>query len=230
MATCAVVLAACGGVTSPLTDGARDAGTGSGSGSGTATGTGAGGGSESGASSGSNGSSGSSGTVGDVDASTTTKTLPSGCPIDGPANGAPCSKEGLVCEYGSGPDLFCDTLATCKSGAWSVEPPGPGPGRCDGGANVAECPATLADVVAGAACASPAECLYPDGVCFCAIDHTGAPQVWTCFPQAGCPYPRPRLGTSCATVGQQCDYGLCGASQLCEPGGYWGVGTGGCHP
>jgi hypothetical protein len=92
------------------------------------------------------------------------------------------------------------------------------------------CPASSSAVPVGQACSPQMTCGYGDTVCYCYVDHTGAPQIWGCFPgQTGCPYPRPRVGSACSQAGLQCDYSSCGDSIACT-GGLWTVGNGGCHP
>jgi hypothetical protein len=149
------------------------------------------------------------------------------CPASVPAADAACSPVGLACEYGDALEFACDTVSTCAAAGWQVQSAATCSGsQPDGGT----CPATIADVPNGAACTPKGlNCEYPTGLCDCIMDHTGAPLIWTCFPQSGCPYPRPRLGDVCTTDGQQCDYGGCGLSIACSQG-TWHVGYGGCHP
>ncbi len=158
----------------------------------------------------------------------TTTTTPTPCPSSAPADGTSCSDEGLECEYGTALFFTCDVVATCTSGKWSIPPPPPNP--CSGlETNGPSCPAKRAEVEEGVACSPQAVCQYPEGVCWCASDHTGAPQIWTCYPEAGCPAQRPRLGTTCASKGLTCDYAGCGLTVACS-GGRWIEGTGACHP
>lgn len=154
-------------------------------------------------------------------------TLSAACPSSVPADGSACATNGLECEYGSFVELSCDQIATCNGGKWQVTIAA----ECNFQApDAAACPATRADVPDGTACTDMGlTCEYATGVCYCTVDHTGAPQVWTCFPTSGCPYPRPRLGETCSTDGVQCDYSTCGASVQCKDG-TWHTGNGGCHP
>jgi hypothetical protein len=141
-----------------------------------------------------------------------------------------CSTSGLSCEYGDDIFLNCDTLATCTSGMWHVTPPTNT--QCGGSTGVLQsgCPANSGMVPVGQACSPQMTCGYGDTICYCYIDHTGAPQLWGCFPvMSGCPYPRPRVGSACNQPGLQCDYSSCGDSISCT-NGLWIVGTGGCHP
>ncbi len=153
-------------------------------------------------------------------------TTSSACPSSAPTNGSSCTQNGLACEYGDFIQLACDEIATCESGSWSVTIPS----DCHVDLDAAACPATQSDVPSGDACTDLGlECDYASGVCYCTVDHTGAPQVWTCYPTTGCPYPRPRLGDTCTSEGLQCDYSTCGASVQCTDG-TWHAGNGGCHP
>jgi hypothetical protein len=153
-------------------------------------------------------------------------TLSPACPASVPDGQSACTSKGLECEYGGDNQISCDNLARCDGSKWTVTL-----SECVGSQlDASACPATLADVPQNTACTEDnLECAYATGVCFCAMDHTGASQVWACFPIAGCPYPRPRVGDTCATDAQQCDYSLCGASVMCTDG-TWHVGNGGCHP
>jgi hypothetical protein len=162
------------------------------------------------------------------------------CPPSMPATGASCTSPGLTCEYGSDQDLSCDTYSKCNSdGTWlgssSMVPQGcptqqPG---ADG------CPAAYAAVPVGNACSpSGLECGYSEGRCACTPQVSGPAKVggasptWVCeAPAAGCPEPRPRLGTSCAMDNQFCDYGSCtlpnGNALSCE-NGLWAVTPSAC--
>ena len=196
----AVAFAACGGSTSSVPGDGGTAGTDGASADGTST--------------------SDSGKSGDGSSSS------SSCPSSAPANGSSCAQNGLQCEYGDFIQLACDEIATCQSGSWSVTIPS----DCHTDIDAAACPASESDVPNGDACTDfGLMCTYATGVCYCTIDHSGAPQIWTCFPTAGCPYPRPRLGDTCTSDGLQCDYSTCGASVQCT-NGTWHEGNGGCHP
>jgi len=72
-------------------------------------------------------------------------------------------------------------------------------------------------------------CEYAQGTCICA-DGLGLPMPggpkWQCIPvQAGCPSPRPELGSPCSTPEKTiCDYGGCGGGvDMSCVGGYWAV-------
>ncbi len=149
------------------------------------------------------------------------------CPAMIPSGG--CAPNGLACEYGGDIFLSCDTLATCSAGTWQIQAPSGGTCRGATGGDDSNCPATSGAVSVGQSCATPMTCGYGATICYCYIDHSGAPQDWGCFPGAGCPFPRPRVGSVCATNGQQCEYSSCGDSIKCTAG-LWTVGNGGCHP
>jgi hypothetical protein len=126
--------------------------------------------------------------------------------------------------------MQCDTIATCTGGTWHVQPPTNTVCRGSTGGDDPGCPATSSAVPVGQSCSPQMTCGYGDTVCYCYIDHTGAPQIWGCFPAtSGCPFPRPRVGSPCTTDGLQCDYSSCGDSIACT-GGLWTVSNGGCHP
>jgi hypothetical protein len=149
------------------------------------------------------------------------------CPTKTPSGG--CTTNGLTCEYGNDILLSCDTLATCTGSTWQIQLPSGTTCRGATGGDDVNCPATSGAVPVGQACTPQMTCGYGTTICYCYIDHSGAPQDWGCFPGAGCPFPRPRVGSVCATSGLQCEYSSCGDSIECT-GGLWTVGNGGCHP
>ena len=155
-----------------------------------------------------------------------------GCPVSPPSLGAPCAKQGLACEYGSDPNVNCNTVARCQSGAWQVTPPGdlvtcPTPGIVPG------CPASFAQVPQGSVCSpNGLICGYPQGRCACTYGFGGPVPIdagsgyWHCEnPNSGCPSPRPRIGSSCSVPANVvCDYGGCilpGGTDLQCLGGVW---------
>ena len=142
------------------------------------------------------------------------------CPTSPPAGGTACPQVGLVCEYGTDANPACNEVLTCGASGWSYPPPGGT--RCPSGT----CPPTYADVPQGQVC-SPIglDCAYAHGQCNCAgtVPVSGPNPVWQCTtPAAGCPDPRPRIGSSCPQEGLSCDYGACtgGVEQQCT-GGVW---------
>jgi hypothetical protein len=162
------------------------------------------------------------------------------CPASVPGSGATCSRAGLTCEWGASNVPDCDTEATCTNGEWAVTAPNPGGLDCGGGPKIT-CPPSFASVPVGDACSPDGGyCDYPEGRCGCAagggpirlID--GSVQAfWSCQnPAAGCPKPRPLLGSSCAMEGLECDYGTCGTipggnAEQCT-GGVWVTAEVGC--
>jgi hypothetical protein len=156
-----------------------------------------------------------------------------GCPSTIPADGSSCNAGfGLTCEYGADP--HCTTMATCASEnsngtfVWFVTT---SDASCAG--NPPACAATFADVPAGQACPVDDTCTYPEGRCACDSCATSDPNIgtqWKCQTwdtPAGCPEPRPLLGTACGSEGQDCAYGgsCCsdvnvGPDMLCQSG-YW---------
>jgi hypothetical protein len=151
------------------------------------------------------------------------------CPSSPPAEGSACSRENLYCEYGTDPNLACNTVAECALGHWSVQQPY---GQCPTPPNPSACPDTFASVPVGEHCGTlvGTTCSYPQGFCGCSIGNGGpypedaaAVATWICdSPQAGCPMPRPTLGTDCSHDGLECDYSPCslpsGTSLVCQDG------------
>ena len=203
-------------------------------GSTTSTGSAGDGGAQNGASSGGNGSgngngdgNGSSGgSLNGVDG-----TLSPKCPPTAPADGTPCGNDSsIACEYGGqGVSLACSTIAVCSTeGAWSTRTPDQG---CNGvqATNAPTCPASYASLAAGDACPTNLQsaCAYPEGLCECAscaspdAGANGPIKAWSCarWPAPeGCPTPRPRAGSACATEGQSCNYtNYCSAVSLGLP-------------
>jgi hypothetical protein len=159
------------------------------------------------------------------------------CPAEVPASGTPCPTNDLTCEYGDSAEPVCNTIAQCLSSplAWTLETPDP---KCPYPAptNSPGCPASYAEVAAGAACSSGGgpgfgECWYPDGQCDCNLDLTLHSRTWSCVPQpAACPASPPRIGAPCGAAGIACNYFSCqlaGIQVECQDGVWFG-GPGGC--
>jgi hypothetical protein len=154
------------------------------------------------------------------------------CPASPPGDGGACGPQGLSCEWGSSPVEDCDTMALCNGGRWQVTTPGPGGLDCHPGPQ-ATCPSSFASVPREAHC-SPygVYCDYPEGRCACSVPpgpgfpaDASAEAEWLCQdPAAGCPQPRPPVGSVCSQDGLQCDYGACdipgGNAETCQ-GGLW---------
>jgi hypothetical protein len=138
-----------------------------------------------------------------------------------PSGGTPCPSVGLECEYGNNPNPACNDIETCEQNGWSYPTPGP---ACPTGT----CPATYADVPQGKACTPLGlDCAYAEGQCNCDTEIESANQnpVWLCTtPAAGCPDPRPTIGSACNQPNLDCDYGACtGGIELGCLDGTWQV-------
>jgi hypothetical protein len=127
----------------------------------------------------------------------------------------------MQCEYGDNANQSCNDIVTCTSnGTWSYPTPGL---PCPTGT----CPGTYSQVPQGQACQPQGlDCGYPEGQCNCDIQPESAKMspVWLCTtPAAGCPDPRPDIGTSCTLSDLvACDYGGCtGGIELACTNGTW---------
>jgi len=163
------------------------------------------------------------------------------CPAAAPTAGSMCMVDGLQCEYPRLKYLFvpqydvaCDMLVLCSGGAWtdlSITSTECNPDS----ANSTDCPAIYGDIMNGGSCPAAEKelrCRYAAGVCVCAPPLGGpvtlldAGANWGCDPGAGCPMPRPRLGSACTTV-QVCTYETCAYEETCGTSGVWqGMQTG----
>jgi hypothetical protein len=160
----------------------------------------------------------------------------SACPSTPPTAGTICTTNNLWCEYGSSPNPRCDDLWQClgrdppytwhnmtMTSTGICSPPG------------AVCPVSYAVAMATSGnCMTERICDYPEGTCLCTSFPGGNPAingpVWSCIPlSAGCPSPRPQLGSPCTTPGPLCDYGACsgGVDEQCIDG-FWAIATVGC--
>ena len=183
-----------------------------------------------------NGTSGSGGgattTTGSGGGTTTTVTLAPGCPATDPGQDAPCSKEGLLCEYGTDFNPLCNAIRVCSSGGkWASPITYGGAGTCPSTPpsvppNPAGCAETAATVPVETACSSALTCEYDGAHCFCGpfcpkfpteqqkcdadagiVDNCcdESKLAWHCFTgPAYCPNPRPRVGTACTSEGEKC--------------------------
>src|SRR5947207_2557369 len=148
-----------------------------------------------------------------------------------PSQDGSCSKNGLLCEYGSDFDPRCNTIVTCSGGKWTT-PFYPGGGmtkQCPSNPlptttpNPSDCAATRAGVPVGTMCSTKSTCAYDGSTCFCGAwcssysiqmplcDGGAMPNCcdmtvkWHCFDgPAYCPNPRPRIGSACTMEGQEC--------------------------
>jgi hypothetical protein len=155
------------------------------------------------------------------DASTDASPL-SPCPNTLPLSGSSCAMPGLECEYGDDISYECDGIATCADGGWNSTPAAEAGCPTLNVGTPPGCPSDFAKIVSGKSCpAQGLKCDYAVGDCLCSIPALPVigPLSWQCIPPAGCPFPRPRLGTACGKDGQICDYATaCGAANLCEDG------------
>jgi hypothetical protein len=154
------------------------------------------------------------------------------CPASTPGTKASCaaSIEGVTCEYGDDPNLACDPLFTCTNGTWEPVNTDTSSTCPTPVANGGACPASYgAAETAGSCTATGTSCAYVQGRCECAVPTGGPPSVggnaakWLCDdPAAGCPMPRPRVGSTCSPSGLQCSYGACsipdGIELVCTAG------------
>ncbi len=142
------------------------------------------------------------------------------CPSSPPAASSSCTAVGLACEYGKDPNVACNQVFQCASSGWTLQT---NPGCATGG----QCPASYAAVPQNGSCQPvDLECSYPQGLCICSDGggpaRAGGPE-WSCFaPVAGCPNPRPAVGSACTEAGLQCNYGACfGGVELQCVDGTW---------
>jgi hypothetical protein len=150
------------------------------------------------------------------------------CPPSPPEAGTPCSVPEEGCEYGTSFAIWCDQVMRCTFGTWKTEFTGDGCPFEDGGA----CPATFSEALAleaGVGSCPAFDCQYPEGFCECLTGCGGGALLpalptgdWQCRARsAGCPSPRPRVGTPCETDAGVCMYGWacsCGETLQCEDG------------
>jgi hypothetical protein len=147
------------------------------------------------------------------------------CPPAMPAPNEPCTKVGLVCQYGDDArGDACRDTATCSDNGWltthHVCPEFP----------AAKCPATRSDAKDMACTTRFAWCSYDKGLaCECTncstgqpFDDCGGPLTWHCQepnPNSLCPITLPNAGTPCAPDGMSCRY-RCGpyGARECQDG------------
>jgi len=227
----AIASLACGGHSASLAPGDGGGGSGGESSSGGNAGSSSGGPSSSGGFAPGGSSSGATNPPPSLDASAPPPEL--GCPDAPPANGSACENQALICEYGSDPNLSCETLSVCQGQGWVTTSPAAGatcPTTLPGAGN---CPST--PPTEGSGCPAGASCAYAQGICACTIPGPyQSGYQWTCeAPGTDCPQPRPRAGSACSARGLICEYGICGApgdgpEVLTCAGGEWAVSQGVC--
>ena len=157
----------------------------------------------------------------------------SACPNQAPTQGGACASKGLECEYGSDPNVACDTIARCDPTGWTVTPPSTA--GCPTPPLGPTCPPTFASVKEGASCTTPTACGYQQGTCSCEVYcgpqyplghpcEAGTPTTWHCEGgggSTGCPDARPRIGSTCTTDKLSCSYGDCNSIGVVCQSGTW---------
>jgi hypothetical protein len=179
-----------------------------------------------GGSDGNGGQDGDSGTGPTKDASSADVVPPNDlCPVSPPATGASCTQENVQCEYGSAWwSVACDTVLQCEVGHWTAYQPSTEPCSTEPGQNGASCPANYASAEGNSCVLQSGPCVYSQAECLCQAPVVGQPGdggTWACLPQAGCPFPRPNLGTMCTGGGSglnACKYEVCTYEQVCTSG------------
>jgi hypothetical protein len=162
-----------------------------------------------------------------------------GCTVSAPSSGGACSPQGLECEYGTDPNLECETIARCDAAGWSITPPASS--GCPTPAPGASCPASYSVVPQDATCTTATSCAYPQGTCSCEVYcgpqyptghmcEAGTPMTWQCTGATtqGCPSSRPRVGSACTDAGLQCNYGDCNSIGVVCQSGTWHTQQNGC--
>ncbi len=165
--------------------------------------------------------------------------LSNSCPSQSPVASSACSSKGLECEYGTDPNIACDTIARCDPSGWSVTTPSTQ--GCPTPPLAPACPGTFAAVKEGASCTTPISCAYGQGTCSCGVycgpqypvGHTceaGTPNTWHCEGGGGqgCPEVRPRVGSACASDKLSCSYGDCNSISVVCQAGLWHTQHYGC--
>ncbi len=158
------------------------------------------------------------GDVAPTDSPTVDSSQSGPCPVSEPTTGTACSREALVCSYGSDPMLICRDTATCTAGRWSVLAV-----DCTGQGTCAPTPPS------GVCTATSVVCAYPDGTrCNCTQCAAGPctmTPAWNCLPpptDLRCPRITPQLGAACSPDGVDCNYGACnGGWRVVCAAGVW---------
>jgi hypothetical protein len=180
-----------------------------------------------------------------VDASSVApKDLVTPCPHSPAVEGADCDTTGATCEYGSSPDMHCNTTLSCAPDnnfglTWVARPSVLCPSYA--------CPRGASAPIEGTPCSLPAVdggtttdadelvCPMSDGICTCSTGTDPAhshPRVWVCVkPPTSCPATRPLAGQSCGDD-RTCDYGSCafkrGMRMECKTG-VWSSASASCN-
>jgi hypothetical protein len=194
-------------------------------------------GSSSGSGSGSSSGTGSSGCssvsdAGTIDASTWGESPDGGswspiCPELAPASGTKCAPEavGQYCEYGSAWwSSACNTVMYCDTQGGTWGPFNPVSTGClpEPGPNCSTCP-TNPSGLAGPCADEGLTCYYGEGSnCTCRVVPGQQHATWGCFPTAGCPSTRPRIGSSCnSPPPSDCPYSCYEGVSCATPGPTW---------
>ena len=153
------------------------------------------------------------------------------CPATAPAVGSACATDGTQCEYGDAWwSVSCDVVVSCQGGQWQTDHPSFEACSSKPGSNPPACPSSFSAVPQGTSCTDTGlDCYYPQGECACKVPlggpvllDAGQQGSWGCLPEQGCPVPRPRLGSACASDGSICTYEECSYGQLCANGVWQG--------
>lgn len=163
---------------------------------------------------------------------TTTKNHPD-CPAADPGDGAACTKDGLLCEYGDDFDPRCNQLRVCSGGRYGSPILFGGGGKKCGAPppvvppNPAACPGSKGAITEGQTCAAKGTACSFDGArCTCGAFCPTAPverppcdpdagvttnccdqsrSEWHCFEGPSfCSKDRPRVGSPCTEEGKSC--------------------------
>ena len=194
-----------------------------------------------------------------VDSGTTSDTGPGPLPADCPAvsTEGSCTKEGLLCEYGTDYNPLCNTVRVCSGGRWASPITFGGAPKCPSAPptippNPAGCAATRAGVPTETSCSSKMTCAYEGSLCSCGVYCPSYPiamrpcdadagittgccdttkVAWHCFDGPKyCASTRPRIGTAC-TAGDTCAFevaGECGQSRMECRAGVWQMANTAC--
>src|SRR4051812_238017 len=152
------------------------------------------------------------------------------CPETDPQDGTPCSKDGLLCEYGDDFNPLCNVTRVCSTDRWAEPIHNGGSGKCPSTPhtippNPADCAADAKSTPSGA-CSSKSTCTYDGAICTCGVFCSNYPirrpdcdadagvttnccdttkVEWHCFEGPKyCTTPRPRIGAPCANDGESC--------------------------
>lgn len=186
-----------------------------------------------------------SGFVIDAAAAPTPKDHITACPHNPAVEGAECNAVGATCEYGSSPDMHCNTTLSCGPDgnlamSWSARPSVLCPSYdCPHGPSspIEGTPCSLSASDGGGAPSDADELVCPmtDGICACSTGTDpahGHARVWVCSkPTPTCPATRPLAGQSCGEA-RTCDYGSCsfkrGMRMECKAG-IWTSASASCN-